>query len=366
MKSFPSILIESKVRKYPVYFTQDFNFLNKFNSKNCVFAIDEKIFHLYEDYLFRNFSQDSLIILKSQEKTKGLSKAIELYQILMKNKVKRTLKLISIGGGVTQDLTGFVASTLYRGINWVYIPTTLLAQADSCIGSKTSLNLDGYKNILGTFYPPSEIYINTSFIETLGELEFLSGLGEIIKFQLMSIKQEELPEVVKKIEIIKKTKSQTRILKIIKESLRIKKLYIEEDEFDYGKRNLLNYGHTFGHALEATSSYHIPHGIAVLIGIIFANSISLKRKLLNQVFFEDVNKQLLIPIIKSITLKNIYFNDQKLIENIQNDKKRETENFTFILLNHRMKLIKVDNITQEEFKITLSFIKRKLSSNLIK
>ena len=124
-------------------------------------------------------------MLPVREERKTLETVQELYGHFLGRSAKRNMTLISIGGGILQDISGFAASTLYRGINWVFVPTTLLAQADSCIGSKTSLNYQGYKNLLGTFYPPNEVYIYMPFLATQAELDFYSGLGEVVKLHLM-------------------------------------------------------------------------------------------------------------------------------------------------------------------------------------
>ena len=144
--------------------------------------------------------------------------------------------MISFGGGINQDVTGFVASTLYRGINWIYVPTTLLAMADSAIGLKTSLNHESYKNVLGTFYPPSKIFICAVFFENFKKIDYMSGVGEIIKFMLMKKGPiKDLDDTIKKIEKLKLNNDKKFVINIIKESIEIKKSYMEGDEFDSGK-----------------------------------------------------------------------------------------------------------------------------------
>src|SRR3990167_11551245 len=150
-----NLLIKSNIRNYHVRFVDDFNFINQLiNDKNFL-IVDKKIHNLYKKKLFEKINPKTLLLLDANEQTKTIPKVIKIYEDLLRKKVKRNFTLIAVGGGVIQDVVGFVASTLYRGINWIYIPTTLLAQADSCIGAKTSLNFKNFKNIIGTFYPPT-------------------------------------------------------------------------------------------------------------------------------------------------------------------------------------------------------------------
>lgn len=270
-----------------------------------------------------------------------------MYKFLAKFDAKRNITLISIGGGITQDLTGFVASTLYRGIKWIFIPTTFLAQADSCIGSKISLNFESYKNLLGGFYPPNKIFIQPDFLNTLTTKDYFSGIGEVIKFSLL---EENYPKnfenIISMVNSLKVAKDR---LQTIKKTMQIKKCYIDEDEFDTGKRNLFNYGHCFGHALENSSKYKVPHGIAVTIGMIFANIVSLNRNLISQKLFDFLNETLFIPNIP-IKLKINYFGEEILLKSMKNDKKRVNTNLTIIIpIDEDIRAEKIDDLTEDEF-----------------
>ena len=161
------LIINTRIRNFSVEFVNDFSFVDELlNIKNYVVIVGQNVYKYYKDIIFSRFPKDRLIILKLNEQRKTLDTVMEIYKKLLPLTAKKNLTLISFGGGINQDVTGFVASTLYRGINWIYIPTTLLAMADSAIGLKTSLNHESYKNVLGTFYPPSQIYINTDFLKT--------------------------------------------------------------------------------------------------------------------------------------------------------------------------------------------------------
>jgi 3-dehydroquinate synthase len=225
--------------------------------------------------------------------------------------------------------------------------------ADSAIGLKTSLNFKHYKNVLGTFYPPSKIIINVDFLKTLPKLNYFSGVGEIIKFNLMKKNAiEDLDNTLQKIEKLKNVKNRTDILKIIEESIQIKLSYMEGDEFDTGRRNLLNYGHEFGHALEPASSFNIPHGVAILIGIIFANTVSLKRKMINKKVYDDLNSHLLVPNIPIdvMSLKKKYFDKTLILENMKKDKKRTSNDLVLVLPQKDFSLIKVNNLSIDEYE----------------
>lgn len=357
------IVIKSKIKNYYLSFTNDPSFLKRLISNNNFLVVDKKIYNLYKKKLFEKVNPKTLLLLDAHEQTKTIPKVIKIYEDLLRKKVKRNFTLIAVGGGVIQDVVGFVASTLYRGINWIYIPTTLLAQADSCIGAKTSLNFKNFKNIIGTFYPPTEIYIFMDFLKTLSDIDLQNGLGEIIKLQIIGKEKNDLTALSQQ---IKKARSRNRsaLLKLIKTSLLIKKIYIEDDEFDLGKRNLLNYGHTLAHALESTSGYKISHGIAVTVGMIYANVLSKERKMLDTSLFELINSYLLLPNLSSVIFRRDYFDQDNLLLGTKKDKKRTSEGLSFILLSRDFKLIKVNDVSTSEFWHALSVLKSTLKDQI--
>jgi 3-dehydroquinate synthase len=247
---------------------------------------------------------------------------------------KRNTILVSIGGGIIQDITGFVANVLYRGIKWIYIPTTLLAMCDSCIGGKSSLNFKHYKNLLGSFYPPDDIMIYLDFLKTLSLSDYYSGLGEVVKFNVIA-GEAEIAKIEEKMESLL-ARNNHELSEFVVESLKFKKKYIEEDEFDKGKRIFLNFAHTFGHAFESTSLYQIPHGTAVVLGMIVANSISLQRKLLDEkltLSIESICKKIL-----NIKIKKEWFEINAVINAIKKDKKQTNLSIKAILLNRDFSL----------------------------
>jgi 3-dehydroquinate synthase len=347
-----NLRIESNIRNYDVFFENSFVFINQLlNRHDSVFIIDQNVYDLYREEL-QDIPTERLFLFNAIEENKTFDYVKKVYDFLISRSIKRNSTFISIGGGITQDITGFVASTLYRGLNWIFVPTTFLAMTDSCIGSKTSINYEKYKNLMGTFYPPSEIYINKDFLLTLSELDFYSGIGETIKFQLM---EESYPkdfnEILNKIQ---NTVSDNNSLnQIIHENMSIKKSYMEGDEFDLGRRNMLNYGHCLGHALETSSEYYIPHGIAVNIGMIFSNYLSINRNLASKEDVAFINSKILIPYI-CLELREGDFNEKLLLEAMKNDKKRVGEYLSVIIPDENFSMIKVDDVTDSEFVSALN------------
>lgn len=349
-----SIVIESNIKNYEVFFKNNFTFFDKLiEIENSVFIVDKNIFELYPN-LFKNISEENIFVFEAIEQNKTLEYVGNIYDFLIDKKAKRNTTIISIGGGITQDVTGFVASTLYRGVKWIFLPTTFLAITDSCIGSKTSINYSKYKNLIGTFYPPNSIYINVDFLQTLPELDFYSGVGETIKFQLM---KEEYPKDFNKvIAIVEKLKSNKKTrLEIIKENIDVKLGYMRGDEFDLGRRNLLNYGHCFGHALETSSGYYVPHGIAVTVGIIFANILANKRGIISSQINDQLIKKLLVPNIP-LKMRKKDFDREILLSSMKNDKKRIGKYLTVIIPNGDFSMVKVDDVTDEEFNSVLTVL----------
>ena len=255
--------------------------------------------------------------------------------------------MVTFGGGVLQDISGFIASTIYRGVKWIFFPTTLLAQADSCIGSKTSINFEKSKNLIGTFYPPDKIYIDTNFLNTLKNDYFYSGVGEIIKFHLMA--DYKRYQLLKKFLASPNLKKSNILKKIIKSTLLIKKSYFEGDELDLGRRNLLNYGHTLGHALESASNFKIPHGQAVIIGMGFANLLSLKRVIMKKGKYNEFEK-ILEKYYPRFDISKIRVRD--IIYYLKRDKKRVGKDLTMILSEDIGKQYKYDDIKESEIRKT--------------
>lgn len=240
------------------------------------FLVDTNVARLHATPLRAILDHPRTIVIEATEENKSLEKTIPVIERLIRNKVRRGHVLVAIGGGIIQDITCFIASTLLRGLPWRFIPTTLLAQADSCIGSKSSINLGATKNILGTFNPPQHIFICAGFLDTLENSDVRSGVGEILKVHAIdgAASFDRLAADYDRL-----FSDRAVLSEYIRSALLIKQRYIEKDEFDRGIRNIFNYGHSFGHAVESAAHYSVPHGIAVSIGMDMANAVAARRGL---------------------------------------------------------------------------------------
>lgn len=266
--------IKSSIHDYDVQFITDTaKVLNDELQPDDYVIIDNKIIQLYKNVLGTILKVTKHIGIDASETQKSYQGIIPIIQELIDNGFRKNHRLVAIGGGITQDVTAFISSILYRGVSWLFFPTTLLAQGDSCIGSKTSINFAQYKNQVGGFYPPQKIFINVDFLNTLSNLDIKSGLGEMCHyFPIAGEKdfkrfKQDYPAALQDKEVLKG---------LIARSLEIKKKYIEIDEFDQKERQVFNFGHSFGHAIESLTNYRIPHGLAVSYGMDMANFVSVK------------------------------------------------------------------------------------------
>lgn len=355
-----SIEMHSNVRDYRVNFVDDTDFLSDYLAlPDCAFILDENVWACHGDGCLSALKEEDIILLPISEERKRLESVLELYDRIMERDAKRNMTVVSVGGGITQDITGFMVSTLYRGVNWVFVPTTLLAQADSCIGSKTSLNYRHFKNLVGTFYPPTAIYIHTPFLKTQAESDFLSGLGEAVKLHLMG-GEEKSAQLLGGFTAIM-NRDPDAIMKAIKDSLLIKQSFIAGDEFDTGRRNLLNFGHCFGHALESATDFAVPHGLAVVIGMILSGIVAVRRGLLSPDLNNFLTRELLMPVARN-ALESLRFDPAPVIEAMKHDKKRTGADLTLVMLADGYQMMKVTDLTEKEALDALN----ELSSNLMK
>tara|TARA_B110000483_G_scaffold243135_1_gene331489 strand:+ start:1506 stop:2588 length:1083 start_codon:yes stop_codon:yes gene_type:complete len=333
----------SVIGEYNVNFIDDLqlSLSQNLDNKKLIYLIDDSLPDLYPKEIKLLLDNHDIIYIDAKESNKTLDYSNKLIENLLKFEVKKDSTLIAVGGGITQDLVAFISSILFRGINWNFYPTTLLGQCDSCIGSKTSINFKGYKNLLGTFLPPKNIFIYTGFLSTLEIKDIKSGIGEMCHY-FLGKKESKIFELFDEYENLIAKKSS--LLPFIKESLNIKKKLIELDEYDKKERHIFNYGHTFGHALEFITNNEIPHGQAVTVGINIANFISLKKKLLTKKKFDEIYR---LTKINFPEYKMSEFLIPKYIDALSKDKKNKDGYLGCILLdqNHVLKkhYLKMDN-----------------------
>ena len=321
-----SLNIQSHKGQYDVNFMQGgLDHLNENPIEGAIYIIDNNITKLYEGRLNNILNSKRVLKIIATEENKSLNKFPNYVDELVNLNIRRNQPLIAIGGGIIQDITCFLATTIMRGLPWIFYPTTLLAQSDSCIGSKSSINSGKIKNILGTFSPPKKVVIDVDFLKTLKQTEILSGIGEMIKvhainspesFNLISERYEELlinPKVMEE---------------FIFNSLSMKKKLIEIDEFDEGPRNVMNYGHSFGHAIESVTNYKIPHGIAVTIGMDIANFVAVDLGISNKSNFNRMHR----VIDKNCNkFRHINIDIPLLLKALSKDKKNSATQLRLIL-----------------------------------
>lgn len=271
---------------------------------------------------------DQVCSVKANESLKSLEGATQILSWLHDSGFNRAGTLYVVGGGTVQDVACFVASIFHRGVRWVFAPTTLISQGDSCIGSKSSINHGGYKNQLGTFYPPKEVIVDHSFLATLPTAHVRSGVGEILHYAVLG-EESEFAAFEARVRAGWRTWNADDLTELAMSALAVKRRFVEADEFDAGERKVLNLGHTFGHALESASAGAIPHGVAVAygIGVAAAYSESLgileppARVRLNGVVRELVDGGELATV-----------SGKRLFEGITRDKKRSDATVELVLI----------------------------------
>jgi 3-dehydroquinate synthase len=350
--------VPSRIRDYRVIFPESPSFVEELAAlPQAAFVVDQNVLDLYRDGLLRPLPQEAVIPFTAVEENKEIGSVTALFDRLLEHPAKKNLVLVSIGGGITQDVTGFAASTLYRGIEWIYLPTTLLAMADSCIGSKTSLNYRAWKNLVGTFYPPSAVHLHLPFVGTLSELDYASGLGEVAKLRVMG--GEDSAHAFHRTLPLLRRRDPRALAEEVRSSLLVKLDFLRDDEFDRGRRNLLNYGHCLGHALETASSYRIPHGQAVVVGMLFADILSRRRSLLSQETERFLAREVLIPLLTAPLEKDDLL-PGKILPGMMKDKKRTGKGLAVIMLREGYDLVKAVDVGMPEAEAALADLCRLL------
>lgn len=331
--------IKSSINSYTVEIGRDLYLKNLSNleSSNSLIICDSFIF---DNYKIKD-TKLNYIKIDSNETTKDLNNISQIILQIKAFNINRNGLLVGIGGGVIQDLTCFIASIYMRGIKWIYLPTTFLGMCDSCIGGKSSINVKNNKNLVGNFYPAESIIIDSAFCETLPARDIDSGLFEAIKILFAYNIKDEL--LARELNIFKLKNIKQNLTKIIGYTLKAKKWFIEIDELDKKERQLLNFGHCFGHAIESASNYVIPHGISVGLGMLWSLSLS-------EIIYPDLQKKdiislrtLIIEILERNKnfLKNLVsLNSYEILSYFKNDKKHSFNEYAVIVIHSNKKLEK--------------------------
>lgn len=279
------------------------------------------------------FVNDPIIAIDATEENKSLERIAPIIETLKRHGATRDTEIVAVGGGVIQDIATFVASIYMRGLRWHYCPTTLLGMVDSCIGGKSSINVGALKNLIGNFHPPASILTDLAFVHSLSIEQQTSGLMESVK--ICYARGSEAFSAYLDLQPAPPLKSKTAFA-IIEQSLTTKKWFIEIDEFDRAGRLLLNFGHTFGHAVESATSFAIPHGIAVGVGILMAYRYAQVAAILTPegearaTRLADHVQSLLQPMRHTLTpLAGI--SADELLKHFENDKKHSQSHYRIIV-----------------------------------
>ena len=322
---------------YNIFFEKSFaqlseklNALNKKGRKICI-VTDSNVAPLYLKAVEEELKKTDLIftsyILPAGESNKNLKEIEGIYEHLIVNNFDRGDLLAALGGGVVGDMTGFTAATYLRGIDFVQIPTTLLAQVDSSIGGKTGVDFNQYKNMVGAFHQPLFVYANVQVLKTLPEIEFTSGMGEVVKHGFIRNKGYSQWLLEHKKEIMDRQPEICQ--KMIYESCVIKKTVVENDPLEHGERAVLNFGHTIGHAVENLKDFSLHHGHCVSIGCAAAAYLSLKKGYLSEAEYEEILAELKtfhLPVnVSGLSCEDI-------LRTTKSDKKMDKGHIRFILL----------------------------------
>lgn len=316
------------------------------NRKLCI-VTDSKVDELYGAQLLSHLEGSCARAVKfvfpNGEENKTLDTVREGYRFLIAEGFDRHDMLLALGGGVTGDVTGYLAATYLRGIDFIQLPTTLLAQADSSIGGKTGVDFDGYKNMVGAFKMPRLVYMNLSALETLDDRQFYAGFAEIMKHGL--IKDAAFYEwlIENMYEICERDR--TVLQEMLMRSCMIKKLVVEKDPTEQGDRALLNFGHTIGHAIEKAKHFELLHGECVALGAVAAAFISWKRELLSMEEYYEI-RDMFVPFYLPISVDGI--DPQEVLRLTKSDKKMEAGRVKFVLLKKIGKAVTDSSVTDEE------------------
>jgi 3-dehydroquinate synthase len=271
-----------------------------------------------------------IIYVEAIEKHKTLSTCEQIIIQFSKLGLKRGDSIAVVGGGYVQDIGTLISSLYMRGIDWYYYPTTLAAMGDSCIGGKSSINAGPVKNLLGNFYPPSAVGIDVLFVSSLPQIELVAGLSEIIKI-CYAHSEQNFDQSLALARSANLQSDSAKLQEIIHLSLFSKKYFVEEDEFDMGIRKLLNFGHTFGHAVESASDMSIPHGVAVLIGMLAAIEHPLSVQSERTTALMQICHELLSTVEEIFTDTSSRINFEVFKKAIAMDKKNTETNLNLVL-----------------------------------
>ncbi len=322
--------------------------IKKHRDKKTIIITDDTVNKLYGDKILNELKEIEPIVISIAPGEKSKSRAMKrkIEDIMLEKKYGRDTIIVAFGGGVIGDLAGYVASTYNRGVPYIQLPTSLLSVVDSSVGGKTGVNTRFGKNLIGSIWQPEAVFSDLDFIDNLPDEELLNGLGEIIKIAI--ILDKSLFNFIQRNKDKILAKEKEALTKIIKRAIELKRDVVEKDETEQGLRQILNFGHTAGHAIETYSGFSIKHGMAVSIGIAIETKIAVDKGIL-----KESEREIIIKTLESFGLPTYiergYEND-KLILNMKSDKKAKKKVPRFILIEKIGKIRSEKN--QYSFEIT--------------
>lgn len=331
------ILVDLKENSYYIYIGKNIlnSILNVLHVDDKLMVItDEAVNKYHGDFILEDNILEALegkevykIVMNPGEEIKNFANTEYILNRMIDAELSRKSKIIALGGGAIGDLTGFAASIYMRGIPYIQIPTTLLAQVDSSVGGKTAINMPQGKNMVGSFYQPEVVIIDINTLKTLPKREIISGIGEIIKYGIIW-DYDFLNFIEENLENILKLEEET-IKFVIKRCCEIKAEIVSQDEKELGIRKILNFGHTLGHALEAETDYkRYTHGEAVLIGMYYESFLASDLGYIEDEYFEKI-KELIVKLGVNLDISG--FHMKSLVKTMSKDKKNRDNKISFIL-----------------------------------
>lgn len=346
---------------YDIYITKGFDELKEqlilkgFEGRKFAIVTDSQVGPIYLDNIIssiREIAEEVVVYsFKAGENSKNMDTISEIYDFLLENGITRSDIMLALGGGVVGDMTGYAAATYMRGIDFIQVPTTLLAQVDSSIGGKTGVDYKQYKNIVGAFHMPKFVYINTETLNTLDARQYYAGMAEVMKYGLIRRSAFYVWLIDNMYEIFEKQPEALEYM--IGQCCQIKKEYVEKDPYDKGERALLNFGHTIGHAIEKAMNFNLLHGECVALGSVAAAFISWKKGYIQMEDYYEI-RDMFVPFNLPISLDNI--TADVIMDNVKYDKKHNGNTLNFILLKKVGKAFIDSTVTKDEIMAALDEI----------
>ena len=348
-------------RSYKINISSGFDHLTE---KIKAFNLGSKVLIVTDSNVDRFYAQDCIAILSKAgleiskfvfpagEANKNLNTVKDIYQACMENKFERQDTIIALGGGVVGDIAGFATATYLRGINFIQLPTSLIAQCDSSVGGKTGVDFEGGKNLVGAFYQPKAVYINVNALQTLPEREYISGLAEVVKHAIVRDKHffEFIEQNAGKI-LLRDSEVLEHVVGI---NCSIKARVVESDEKENNLRAILNFGHTIGHAIESVLKFSLLHGECVALGMVAACHIASKIEIMEK---REANRVLSLLETLKLPVKCGNLDIEAVNKQMAYDKKNTAGKNNFILPKRIGEVVSLSDVEEEIIREAIGILK---------